>query len=498
LEQDQELWSSERKVFSEDDLLLELAGQPICEHIKVLYVVDAHLFQEQALLMQLFNSIQKIYLFEPIPELFSSLKAKFQDSSMIEVFPFAVSNTNGQSQFYLTNNQASSSLLPLGKHKDLFPHVSVDASITVQTRTLQSIMSQYSLPRPDMLFLDVQGAESRILSCLSASLRSRVKLIYTETSKEEVYVGSEPLEQIKSLLASDFIFLGFAPLTNETLTHGNALFANRSSMRFLKTRQGQTGRIRNQARRTENVQQDWPESVTPFLKEAEDSFKRKDFSAAMAFLGRALRLVPSDPNLLVAYGNLMLRLGRIKLATSYFVKATVKVPSYAPAHADLAAVFLHQHKNDEAEHSARQALALDPNNCEARAVLSYVAGTRDSMRGVENGASHVSGIERSGTETSSSPAAPPSRYLQGFRNYERGDWEEALACFNEVLSCDPQRQGVNFMRGQCLVNLNRLGDAEQAILSELSIKPDHPDARRLLAVLRGKRAPELVEVDSAP
>jgi protein O-GlcNAc transferase len=234
------------------------------------------------------------------------------------------------------------------------------------------------------------------------------------------------------------------------------------------------------------------------LQEAEDSFKREDFSAATASLGRVLRLVPSDPKLLVAYGNLMLRLGRIKLAKSYFVRATVKVPSYAPAHADLAAVLLHQHKNDEAENSARRALAQNPNNCEAQAILSCIAGTRDSMRGVENVAGHLSGVERSGTETRSSPAAQPNRCLQGFRNYERGDWGEALACFNEVLSCDPKKQGVNFMRGRCLLNLNRLRDAEQAILSELSIKPDHPDARRLLAVIRAKRAPELVEVDSAP
>jgi FkbM family methyltransferase len=493
-EQDQELWPSGRKVFSENDLLLELAGQPICQHIKVLYVVGAHLFQEQALLVKLFGNVQKIYLFEPIPELFSSLKAKFQANSMIEVFPFAVSDTNGQSQFYLTNNRASSSLLPLGKHKTLFPHVSVETAITVQTRTLESVMSQYALPPPDMLFLDVQGAESRILSCLSTSLRSQMKLIYTETSKEEVYVGSEPLEQIKSLLASNFSFLGFAPLTNETPTHGNALFANRSSMMFLQTRLGQTRRIPNELPGTGDTQQEWPDSVTRCLETAEGSFKKEDYNAATASLAQALRLFPNNPKLLAAYGNLMLRLGRIKLAISYFVRATVKVPSYAPAHADLAATLLHLRKYNEAEDSACRALALDPNNCDAQAILSCIAGARDSTRGIENGAGHVSGVERSGTETSSSPAAPPNRYLQGFQNYERGDWKTALACFDEVLSWDHKKQGVNFMRGQCLLNLSRLGDAEQAILSELSIKPDHPDARRLLSELRAKRAHRSVEI----
>jgi tetratricopeptide (TPR) repeat protein len=124
-------------------------------------------------------------------------------------------------------------------------------------------------------------------------------------------------------------------------------------------------------------------------------------------------------------------------------------------------------------------------------------GTRDSLRGTEHGAERGSGVERSGTETDSSPPINPNRYLQGFQNYERGDWKTALACFDEVLSWDPKKQGVNFMRGQCLLNLSRLGDAEQAILSELSIKPDHPDARRLLSELRAKRAHRPVEVGTA-
>jgi len=493
LEESHELWWSGREVFSEDDLLLELNGQPICRQIKVLYVVGAHLFQERTLLLKLFANIQKIYLFEPIPELFSGLKAKFQHDPMIEVFPFAVSDTNGHSEFYLTNNRASSSLLPLGKHKELFPHVSVEAAITVQTRTLESVMSQYDLPQPDMLFLDVQGAESRILSCLSASLRSHVKLIYTETSKEEIYVGSVPLEQIRSLLAPDFTFLGFAPLTNKTLTHGNALFANRSLMMFLQDRAAQSHRVPDEARPAEISQNEWPDAATRCLEKAEDSFRKGEYSTATASLAQALRLVPGNPKLLVAYGNMMLRLGKIRLATSYFVRATVKVPSYAPAHADLAAVLLHLHQHNEAEDSARRTLALDPSNLEAQEILNCIADARNSLQGAENLEERTSGTELR-TVIGPPPLAPSNRYLEGFQNYERGLWEPALACFDEVLNCDPKKQGVNFMRGQCLLNLKRSGDAEQAILLELSIKPDHPDARRLLSQIRAKQMPKCVEV----
>jgi len=490
-----QLWSPHRKVLSEDDLLLELQGIPVCEHIAILYVIGAHLFQERDLLLRIFSHLQQIYLFEPNPAVCSQLKTKFQGNPMVQVFPYAISDTNGRSQFYLTNNGASSSLLPLGSHRRLFPHVSVEATISVETRKLESLISEYSLPLPDMLFLDVQGAESKIISSLSADLRSHLQLIYTEASREEVYVGSKPLEHIQSLLASDFIFLGFAPLTNETPTHGNALFANRSVMMGAQV---QSDRSRHVLNRTKNTQEgqalgtrsvERPETVTRCLLEAETSFKEKNYQVAASSLAYALNLLPDDPELLVAYGNLLLRLGDIEAVKNHFRKATLAAPLFAPAYTDLAAVLLSLGNGAEATAVARRALALDPENLEAQQIISSADRAVAASSGVDTLVKNDDSPrkERSREQIDLSVRSIEKIHLQAFRSYEKGDWATALVYFDEALSRDPARQGVNFVRGQCLLNLGRLEQAEQAILSELVIKPDHPDASRLLSEIRARQ-----------
>ncbi len=220
------LWEPCRNVSSEDDILHELGKFPICRSIKTIYVIGAHLFQERQLFNRLFPNLTQIYLFEPIPELFQHLQEITAGDQRIRVFPYAIADQNITTQFHVTSNQASSSLLQLGKHKEIFPHVTEAGSITVNCRTLELVIRKYELAEPDMLFIDVQGAEYQVLSALSAKTRSRVKLVYTEASTEELYVGSRPLSDVTSLLEDDFQFLGFAPLAGNTPTHGNALFVN--------------------------------------------------------------------------------------------------------------------------------------------------------------------------------------------------------------------------------------------------------------------------------
>jgi len=220
------LWEPGRRVTSEDDLLRELAVFPLCREIRTLYIIGAHQFQEREIIDRLFPALEEIYLFEPIPQLHRSLVEATRPDQRIRVFPYAIADRNDTVQFHMTSNQASSSLLHLGKHREIFPHVVEVGSIPVECRTLEAVIREFGLAAPDMLFIDVQGAEYQVIAALSPALRSRVKLIYTEASTEELYLGSRPLADVRSLLEPEFIFLGFAPLTNETPTHGNALFAN--------------------------------------------------------------------------------------------------------------------------------------------------------------------------------------------------------------------------------------------------------------------------------
>ena len=213
---------------SQHDLLASLANTPISKNIRVLCIGGAHRYQERQLFNQLFPHLEHIYLFEPIPELARQLKRIEMTDARVRVFPFALSDRNGEQDFFLTNNDGeSSSLLRLGKHREIFPHVKEVHAIRVQCRTLDHIIQEAGLLKPDMLLLDVQGAEHQILSSLSSGLKGHIQVLYVEASLEEVYQGARCLDDLVAVLADDHRLVSFAPLSPQSPTHGNALFTNR-------------------------------------------------------------------------------------------------------------------------------------------------------------------------------------------------------------------------------------------------------------------------------
>jgi FkbM family methyltransferase len=215
--------------FAEDFLLHELRGRPIARMVQTLFQVGAHRFQEKKLLFEIFPNLKEVVLFEPLPHLYDALVTNESSDPRIKIFPYAISNQNGTTTFHVSNNDgASSSLLPFGQHKQLFPHVNNSCEIAVQTRTLGSVIEEHGLTFPDFLFLDVQGAEFQILSSLYKTDLERLKMIYTEASTSEIYIGGRTLDQIKKMLSPEMSFVGYCPLSEDVLSHGNALFASKS------------------------------------------------------------------------------------------------------------------------------------------------------------------------------------------------------------------------------------------------------------------------------
>jgi len=214
---------------SQHELLASLANTPIAQKIRVLCVGGAHRYQERQLFDRLFPNLEQIYLFEPIPELARRLNQIETTDARVRVFPFALSDHNGEHDFFITNNDGeSSSLLRLGKHREIFPHVREVQATRVECRTLDHVIQEAGLLKPDMLLLDVQGAEHQILSSLSSGLKRHIQVLYVEASLEEVYQGARCLDDLVALLTDDHQLVSFAPLSQQSPTHGNALFTNRN------------------------------------------------------------------------------------------------------------------------------------------------------------------------------------------------------------------------------------------------------------------------------
>ncbi len=77
-----------------------------------------------------------------------------------------------------------------------------------------------------------------------------------------------------------------------------------------------------------------------------------------------------------------------------------------------------------------------------------------------------------------------SPYFEGLQFLQQSRWSEALQCLEQAARVNPKKQGLHFLRAQCLSRLGRRTEAAEAVRAELQILPSHPDALRLLAELQ--------------
>lgn len=208
-------------------LLRRLTGWYGNERIESVAVLGPHLFGERIYLRQLFPQAKNFYLFEPHPTVVNRLQLRFRHYPDTHVFACAVGANEGKVRFHLSSNDGlSSSLLPLGEHTELAPEVHYCDEATVEVVNLERFLQDRDLPIPDLLFMDVQGAEYDILAALSPSFLDQVQMIQTEASTTEVYKGAQPLDALRTHLEPHHRFMDFEPLEGFKGCHGNALFLN--------------------------------------------------------------------------------------------------------------------------------------------------------------------------------------------------------------------------------------------------------------------------------
>lgn len=207
----------------EDDLLHALRGRPLSKLVKTLYQIGGHRFQEKSLFFEIFPHLQRVVLFEPLPELYAILKEQEKGDPRIVVLPYAISKQHGETASKFAGNDGATSSKSLSGEQ-----VKQADEINVQIRTLSAAIEEHQLPPPDFLFLDVQGAEHQILATISDDLQQCLRMIYTKVNTVVDHADSIPLKDLEQILASNFSFAGYCPLKEQVPNLGNALFVNKS------------------------------------------------------------------------------------------------------------------------------------------------------------------------------------------------------------------------------------------------------------------------------
>jgi 2-O-methyltransferase len=140
---------------------------------------------------------------EPIPEVFNRLSARIQGFKNQKALQALVTDVDDKEyRFYISNNYgASSSILKLKHHKDVWPNVNHTTSILLKSVTLATLFKreQIDASKYQALIMDVQGAELFVLRG-SIPILNNFKFIKTEVSDFESYEGCCQLSDVNDFM----------------------------------------------------------------------------------------------------------------------------------------------------------------------------------------------------------------------------------------------------------------------------------------------------------
>jgi FkbM family methyltransferase len=162
--------------------------------------VGAHIGQEKDLYAK--YSLPVIWI-EPIDQVFESLKENIIGCpNQVAIQGLITDVDDAEYTFNLASNYgASSSILDLNLHRDIWPHVRYDKKINLRSSTLCSILESNNIDtsRYDTLVMDTQGSE---LLVLKGALPILLNFTYikTEVADFESYKDCCQLRDIEAFL----------------------------------------------------------------------------------------------------------------------------------------------------------------------------------------------------------------------------------------------------------------------------------------------------------
>lgn len=145
-----------------------------------------------------------IHGFEPYPQSYTKLEAKFSRRSNVKLHKFALSDQSGPASFTLTKSSQSNSLL----RPNLEPAIAISQHapagiIEILTNTIDAVSVAECVERITLLKIDVQGAQYEVLKGATRMLsENRIDVIVCETEFVDLYVGQKLFSEVLALAGS--------------------------------------------------------------------------------------------------------------------------------------------------------------------------------------------------------------------------------------------------------------------------------------------------------
>lgn len=147
-----------------------------------------------------------VVAFEPIPAEAAKFRKVHGGRPQVKLIECALGEFRGNAALHLSESADSSSLLPIGrKQTELFAHTAEVGTISVGVQRLDDFSEHWRGRVRQLLKIDVQGFELRVLRGATETLKS-CAYVYAECSEVPLYDGQALRSEVESFLVEQ----GFA------------------------------------------------------------------------------------------------------------------------------------------------------------------------------------------------------------------------------------------------------------------------------------------------
>jgi FkbM family methyltransferase len=181
-----------RRFTPASDSLLEICHLLRRVATPVIFDVGAHHGQTARAFAKSFPTAA-LYCFEPFPESFAHLVNNSAHYPAATLEPIGFAEVGGQHEFHINESAPTNSLLELQSGAAstwVNSALSPVTEVVCNFQTLDDYVEEKAIQRIDLLKLDVQGAEHKVLKGAEIALRAkRISHIYMEIIIAETYSG---------------------------------------------------------------------------------------------------------------------------------------------------------------------------------------------------------------------------------------------------------------------------------------------------------------------
>lgn len=206
------------------------AGRLAGHNARIVVDVGANTGDSTDLFLDLFLHCS-VHLFEPTPDLLTGLRARFGAQPRVRVHGQAVAASCGTTTLQLSTANPANSLLPFDRAAPtwLGDAVTMHDRCDVESVTLDRFCQDHDIAQIDLLKIDVQGYESRVLAGAAALLAAgRIKVVLIEIMFVPIYEGQGSWFELGAQLAGHgyrlFDFYNFTYANDGQVLWGDALF----------------------------------------------------------------------------------------------------------------------------------------------------------------------------------------------------------------------------------------------------------------------------------